>query len=57
MGKRVDPRIRSILAGRPWLADGIGNLLTIAEDLTYLKPRASAKFAAEIRGTGQMLNR
>jgi hypothetical protein len=32
-------------------------LLTIAEDLAYLKPGESAKFAAEIRGTGQVLNR
>jgi len=32
-------------------------LLIISEDLAYLKPGESAKFAAEIRGTGEMLNR
>ena len=57
MGKRVDPEyVQFLLVSRGSLME-LETLLTIAEDLTYLKPEASAKFAAEIRGTGQMLNR
>jgi len=48
--------VQSFLVGRGSLME-LETLPTIAEDLTYLKPGESAKFAAGIRGTGQMLNR
>lgn len=48
--------VQFLLVARGSLME-LETLLIIAEDLAYVKPGESAKFAAEIRGTGQMLNR
>ncbi len=48
--------VQFLLVARGSLME-LETLLIIAEDLAFLRPGESAKFAAEIRGTGQMLNR